>query len=342
MTAHSFLKNPAGLSLGEIIALTGAKPRDGASLDRIIRGISTLDRARPSDLVFFESTKYLDQLAATRAGTCLTSERFADRIPQGMTVLLSKQPFRDFVVVARKLYPDSLRPNSLFETAEGVAPGAHVHATAEIEDGVTIDPGAVIGPRAGIGSGSVIGPNAVIGPDVQIGRDCSVGPGASIVHALIGDNVIIHPGCRIGQDGFRYHPSAKGHVKVPQLGRVIIQDNVEIGANTAIDRGGSGDTVIGEGTKIDNLVQIGHNCTIGRHCIIVGECGLAGSVVLGDHVVLGGQVGIADHLTIGEGAVIGAKSGVVCNIPPGERWLGFPAMPGREFMRMTAALRKRI
>src|SRR5262249_769445 len=158
-----------------------------------------------------------------------------------------------------------------------------------------IDPGAVIGPRAGVGSGTVIGPNAIIGPNVQIGRDCLVGPGASIVHALVGDGVILHAGCRIGQDGFRYQPTAEGHVKMPQLGRVMIQDGVEIGANTTIDRGGAGDTVIGEGTKIDNLVQIGHNCMIGRHCIIVAECGLAGSVVLADHVTLGGQVGVADH-----------------------------------------------
>ena len=201
-------------------------------------------------------------------------------------MLLTAQPFRDFVMVSRKLYPHALRPRSLFG-AEGVAPGAIVHPSAEIEDDVTIDPGAVIGPRAAIGAGTVIGANAVVGPGVQIGRDCSVGPGASMMHALIGDNVILHGGCRIGQDGFRYQPSATGHVKVPQLGRVIVQDNVEIGANTTIDRGGSGDTVIGEGTKIDNLVQIGHNCTIGRHCIIVSECGLSGSVMLGDHVMLG-------------------------------------------------------
>jgi UDP-3-O-[3-hydroxymyristoyl] glucosamine N-acyltransferase len=341
MTPQSFFKEPAGLTVGEIAALTGARPREGARLDHTIRGIAALDRARASDLAFFETAKYLDQLATTRAAVCLTTERFAERVPQSITVLLTKEPFRDFVTVARKLYPDSLKPRSMFGT-EVTAPGAYVHETAEIEDGVTIDPGAVIGPRAGIGSGTVIGPNAVIGPDVQIGRDCAVGPGASIMHALIGDQVILHAGCRIGQDGFRYHPSAEGHVKVPQLGRVIIQDSVEIGANTTIDRGGSGDTVIGEGTKIDNLVQIGHNCLIGRHCIIVAECGLSGSVVLGDHVLLGGQVGIADHLTVGEGAVVGAKSGVVSNIPAGERWLGFPAMPGREFLRVTAALRKRI
>jgi UDP-3-O-[3-hydroxymyristoyl] glucosamine N-acyltransferase len=177
---------------------------------------------------------------------------------------------------------------------------------------------------------------------VQIGRDCSIGPGASVNHALIGDNVILHPGARIGQDGFRYQMSASGHTKVPQLGRVIIQDNVEIGAGTTIDRGASGDTIIGEGTKIDNLVQIGHNVTVGRNCIIVAQCGISGSVVLGDNVILGGQVGVADHLTIGEGAMIGAKSGVVSNVPAGEKWLGFPAWPGREFLRATAALRKRV
>jgi UDP-3-O-[3-hydroxymyristoyl] glucosamine N-acyltransferase len=341
MTAQTFLPQPTGLTVREIAALTGAVPREGAKLNCLISGVAALDRARPSDLVFLDSAKYLDRLAGTRAGVCITTERFAQSAPAGLSVLRSAEPFRDFVTISRKLFPQSLRPRSLYD-AEAVGAGAVVHPTAEIEDGVTIDPGAVIGPHAGIGAGTVIGPNAVIGPNVQIGRDCSIGPGASIVHALIGDNVILHAGCRIGQDGFRYHPTAKGHVKVPQVGRVIVQDDVEIGANTTIDRGGSGDTVVGEGTKIDNLVQIGHNCTIGRHCIIVSECGLSGSVVLGDHVVLGGQVGIADHLIIGEGAIIGAKSGVVSNIPAGERWLGFPAMPGREFLRVTAALRKKI
>jgi UDP-3-O-[3-hydroxymyristoyl] glucosamine N-acyltransferase len=335
-----FFAPPAGMTVREIAELTGAKPRDGAQLGGVIRGIAAIERARPSDLVYVDRAKFLDRLAATRAGFCLTTEEFAKAAPRGLSVLQTADPFRDFVIVARQLYPDSLRPRSLYE-AEAVGPGAVLHPTAEIEDGVTIDPGAVIGPRAAIGSGTVIGPNAVIGPAVQIGRDGSVGPGASIMHALIGDNVILHAGCRIGQDGFRYHPTAKGHVKVPQLGRVIIQDNVEIGANTAIDRGGSGDTVIGEGTKIDNLVQIGHNCMIGRHCIIVSECGLSGSVTLGDRVMLGGQVGVADHLTIGEGAIVGAKSGVISNIPAGEQWFGYPAMRGREFLRVMSPRRKR-
>jgi UDP-3-O-[3-hydroxymyristoyl] glucosamine N-acyltransferase len=337
---NTFFPQPSGLTVREIADLTGAVPRDGARLDLVVTNVAALDRARPSDLAFMDNVKYLDPLAATRAGVCFTTERFAEAAPAALTVLRTAQPFRDFVAVSRKLFPDSLRPRSMFGS-EGVAPGAIVHPTAEIEDGVIIDPGAVIGPRAAIGSGTVIGATAVIGPGVQIGRDCAIGPGVSIVHALIGDNVILNAGCRIGQDGFRYHPTAKGHVKVPQVGRVVIQDNVELGANTAIDRGGSSDTVIGEGTKIDNLVQIGHNCTIGRHCIIAAECGLSGSIVLGDFVTLGGQVGIADHITIGEGAIIAAKSGVIGHIPAGQTWFGYPAMPGRDYLRVFANSRKR-
>jgi UDP-3-O-[3-hydroxymyristoyl] glucosamine N-acyltransferase len=337
---RTFFLQPSSLTVRQIADLTGAVPRDGARLDLVVTGIAALDRARPSDLVYMDNTKYRDRLATTRAGVCLTTDRFAEHAPPALTVLFTAQPFRDFVVVSSKLYPDALRPRPLFDT-EGMAPGAIVHPAAEIEDGVTIDPGAVIGPRAAIGAGTVIGATAVIGPGVQIGRDCSVGPGASIMHALIGDNVTLHGGCRIGQDGFRYHPSAKGHVKVPQVGRVIIQDNVEIGANTAIDRGSMGDTVIGEGTKIDNLVQIGHNCMIGRHCILVSQCGISGSVTIGDYAVLGGKVGVADHFTIGEGAMIAAKSGVISDIPAGEKWMGYPAMRGREYLRPFAASRKR-
>ncbi len=316
-----FFPQPSGLTVREIVGLTGAVPRGGARFDGVIIGIAALERARPSDLTFIDNEKNLDRLATTAAGICLTSERLAARAPAGLAVLITAEPFRDFVTVARRLYPDSLRPHSLFETG-GIAEGAIVHPTAEIEDGATIDPGAVIGPRAGIGQGTVIGATAVIGPDVQIGRDCSIGPGASVVHALIGDGVILHAGCRIGQEGFRYHPDAKGHIKVPQVRRVIVQDNVEIGANTTIDRGGRDDTVIGEGTKIDNLVQIGHNCMIGRHCMIATGCGLSGGVMLGDRVTLAGQVGVAEHVRIGEGALVGAKCRVVADIPAGETWSG--------------------
>jgi UDP-3-O-[3-hydroxymyristoyl] glucosamine N-acyltransferase len=336
----SFFKPPPRLTIGEIAALTQAQLRPGAPVDRAIADIAALDRARPTDLTFLEGGKHLGALAATRAGACLMAAEFEARAPNGVIALCVKEPYRAFVTVARKLHPDALRPSSLFDT-QGAAPGASMHPSAEIEAGVTIDPGAVIGPRAGIGAGTVIGANAVIGPDVQIGRDCSIGPNASIVHALIGDGVIVQAGCHIGHDGFRFYPSARGHVKVPQIGRVIIQDGVEIGAGATIDRGGGGDTVIGEGTKIDNLVQIGHNCMIGRHCIIVAQCGISGSVTLGDYAMLGGQVGLADHITIGEGAKVAAKSGVMHDIPPGEQWMGYPAVPAREFFRIVAQQRKR-
>jgi UDP-3-O-[3-hydroxymyristoyl] glucosamine N-acyltransferase len=240
----SFFKAPPKLTIGEIAALTEAELRPDAPLDRRIADIASLDRARPSDLTFLEGGKHLGALASTRAGACLMTDQFEARAPNGVIVLRVKEPYRAFVMVARKLHPDALRPSSLFDT-KGAAPSASVHPSAESEDGVTIDPGAVVGPRAGIGAGTVIGANTVIGPDVQIGRDCSIGPNASIVHALIGDGVIVQAGCHIGHDGFRYQPDPRGHVKVPQIGRVIVQDRVELGAGTTIDRGGTGDTVIG-------------------------------------------------------------------------------------------------
>jgi UDP-3-O-[3-hydroxymyristoyl] glucosamine N-acyltransferase len=185
----------------------------------------------------------------------------------------------------------------------------------------------------------VIAVGAVIGPGVCIGRDCVIGAGATIVHTLIGDRVIVHPGARIGQDGFGYLPSPQGHRKIPQTRRVIIQDDVEIGANTAIDRGATRDTVIGEGTKIDNLVQIAHNVSIGRHCLIAAQVGMAGSVTVGDFVMMGGQVGIADHITIGAGAMLGAKAGVMSNVPAAARWGGFPAEPAFDWKRGVATMR---
>jgi UDP-3-O-[3-hydroxymyristoyl] glucosamine N-acyltransferase len=256
-------------------------------------------------------------------------------------VLETAQPYPAFVAVTRKLFANMLRPASMFGTA-GRAAHAQIDPMARLEADVTVEPHAVIGPRAEIGAGTLIGPGAVIGPGVRIGRHCAIGAHASIVHALIGDRVIIHPGVRIGQDGFGFLPSRHGHQKIPQTRRVIIQDDVEIGANTTIDRGATRDTVIGEGTKIDNLVQIGHNVSIGRHCLIVSQVGISGSVSIGDFAVLAGQVGIADHATIGEGAVLGAKAGVSGNVPAGERWAGYPAVPAIDWKRGHAIIRRLV
>jgi UDP-3-O-[3-hydroxymyristoyl] glucosamine N-acyltransferase len=310
-------------------------------MDGRIDGIAPLETAGPNDLAFIDQPRFERHLASTQAGVCLATERFADRLPAGVNVLVAKNPYSSFVSVAHALFPQSLRPSSLFE-AEGVASDAMIHPTARLESGVTVEAGAVIGPRAEIGAGTMIGPLAVIGPDTCVGRNCTIGAGAVVTHALIGDRVILHSGCRIGQDGYGYHPGPKGLRKVPQVGRVIIQDDVEIGANSTVDRGSMRDTVIGEGSKIDNLVQIAHNVVIGRHCIIVSLTGISGSVTIGDRAMLGGQVGIADNLSIGEGAQIAAQAGVMTDVPDGGRWGGAPAQPLREFFRLQVAMQKLI
>jgi UDP-3-O-[3-hydroxymyristoyl] glucosamine N-acyltransferase len=339
MTEAFFFQRRAGLTLREIVALTGAEPRRGADLDRRVTGIAALDRAAPGDLCFLDKAKFAGQASICQAGACLAPERLAHLLPDCVSVLHAREPYRAFVEVSRTLFADMLRPSSLFE-AQGIAAGAAVHPSARLENGVTIDPGAVIGPRAEIGAATVIGAGAAVGPNVHIGRDCAIGPNASIMHALIGDRVIVHPGCRIGQDGFGYLMGAAGRVKVPQIGRVIVQDDVEIGANTTIDRGAMSDTVIGEGTKIDNLVQIAHNVLIGRHCILVSQTGISGSAIIEDNVVIGGQVGIADHVTVGAGTVLAARAGVINDAPPGARWTGFPAKPIKQFFREAVALER--
>jgi UDP-3-O-[3-hydroxymyristoyl] glucosamine N-acyltransferase len=339
MRKPPFFRRTRELTLGEIAALTRAQPPQDAPLTRRIDNIAPLDLAGPGDLTYIDNAKYVEMLASTHAGACFMTERFENRAPSNLIVLRTNEPYRAFVSVARTLFPDSLRPSSLYE-AEGVAPGAFVHSTARLESGVIIDPGAVIGPRAQIGAGTVVGATAVIGPDVCIGRNCAIGTGCSVTHALIGDRVIIHPGCRIGQDGFGFVMDATGHEKIPQIGRVVVQDDVEIGAGTAIDRGGVRDTFIGEGTKIDNLVQIGHNVVIGRHCIIVAQSGLSGSVTLEDFVVLAARVGVVQHITIGEGAHVGSRSTVLRDVPRGARWWGAPAKPVRQWIREMLTLER--
>ena len=339
MTEPQFFARPKGLTAQEIATLTGAVARPGAALERRVVGLATLDRAGPNDLAFLQNPKHAALFAATHAGICLTTERFANDAPAGVAVLVTPKPYQAFVAVGQALYPGAMRPSSLFE-ASGVSSGAFVHPSARLESGVTIDPSAVIGPRAEIGAGTLIGPAAVIGPEVRIGRNCAIGASATIVHALIGDRVMIHAGARIGQDGFGFLLGAAGYGKVPQVGRVIVQDDVEIGANSAIDRGAIRDTVIGEGTKIDNLVQIGHNCEIGRHCVMAAHTGISGSVTVGDYVKMGGRVGITDNQTIGAGATLVANTGVISNVPAGETWGGFPSRPWREWLRGVGAVER--
>jgi UDP-3-O-[3-hydroxymyristoyl] glucosamine N-acyltransferase len=331
-----FFDIEGGLTVGEVASLVSAPLPDTGS-DRPLTAVMPLEDAGPLDLAYMDNARYADALAATRAGACLVSRRFAARVPVGTVALVVPDPHRAYATVLARLYPSALRPQSTFG-AVGVTPGSFVHPSAKLEPGVVVDPGAVIGPRAEIGRNTVVGSGAVIGPDVRIGRDCAIGPGASVVVALLGNRVIVHPGVRIGQDGFGFAMGAK-HIKVAQIGRVIIQDDVEIGANTTIDRGATRDTIIGEGTKIDNLVQIGHNVVIGRHCVVVSQTGISGSATLEDYVVLGGQVGIVGHVRVGRGAQIAATSNVNSDVPPGARWGGTPAKPVKEWFREITTLK---
>ena len=325
------------LSLGAIAEALGVSLPPGTDPDAILTGAAPLETAGPGDVAYMDNARYGDALAQTRAGLCLVSPRFAPRVPSGTVALVLRDPYRAYAGLLGRLHPDAMRPASLFGST-GVASGAHVHPEARLEDGVRVDPGAVIGPGAEIGSGTVIGPGAVLGPNVRIGRDCAIGAGATLTHTLVGNRVIVHPGARLGQDGFGFAMGPGGHLKVPQIGRVIVQDDVEIGANTTIDRGASRDTVIGDGTKIDNLVQIAHNVVIGRHCVIVSGVGISGSTTLEDYVVLGGQVGVVGHLRIGMGAQIAGSSNVNRDVPPGSRWGGTPAKPVRAWFRELTTL----
>lgn len=334
MNHPGFFDIAGPFTLAEIAAATQSEVRGSDAEAQItVNGIQPLSEASPAHLTFFENRKYLPQLLATKAAACLVSPQFADRVPAGTVPLVVRAPYRAFAQALALFYPDAMRSK-----AGAAGADERVSPSAMLEDGVEIEPGAIIGPEARIGRGTRIAAGAVVGYRVAIGRDCYIGPLVSVVHALIGDRVILHAGARIGQDGFGFAMSGQGHLKVPQIGRVIIQDDVEIGANSTVDRGALKDTIIGEGSKIDNLVQIGHNVVVGRHCVIVGQVGIAGSAELGDFVVMGGQSGLVGHIKVGNGAQIAGGSHAKDDVPPGAVLAGTPAKPFKQWAREVAAV----
>lgn len=320
-------------TVAELARRTGTRIAGAAEQDRVLRDVAPLETAEPDQLSFLDNPKYLDALRQTRAGAAFIHSDRAAAAPPALTLLLTPSPYRAYALAAQAFYPEA-------PPFPSVASSAVIDPSARLGEGCRVEPHAVIGARAELGRACLIGANSVIGAGCVLGDEVRVGANAGLSHCLIGSRVWIYPGVRIGQDGFGFAPDPRKHVKVPQLGRVIIGDDVEIGANTTIDRGAGPDTVIGAGTMIDNLVQIGHNVVLGRGCILAGQVGISGSTKLGDFVMAGGQAGFAGHLDIGSGARIAAKAGLMRDVESGETVCGIPAVPIASFMKQVATLQR--
>ncbi|MFV3073330.1 UDP-3-O-(3-hydroxymyristoyl)glucosamine N-acyltransferase [Niveispirillum fermenti] len=331
MADPRFFDRAGPFTLAELASRSGAEVASGADPDLLLSDVAPLDQAGPGQLGFLDNRKYVEAFRASKAGACVVHPSLADRAPAGMALLLSPKPYRAYALCAQAFYP-------LPVASGAVSPAAHIDPTARLGEGVEVAAGAVVEAGAEIGPRSRIAANAVIGRNVRVGADSVIGACASLSHCLVGDRVVIYPGARIGQDGFGFAMDVAGHVRVPQLGRVIIDDDVEVGANVTIDRGAGPDTVIGRGCMIDNLVQIGHNVTLGTGCVIVAQSGISGSTRFDHHAVLAAQAGVAGHLTIGAGARIAAQSGVMRDVPPMTEVLGTPAQPKRQYFRQVAMM----
>lgn len=334
MADPRFFNNHGPFKLKELARIANAELAPDSDPERLFHDVAPLDAAGPDTLSFLDNPKYIDSFRKSNAGACVVAAKLAGDAPAGMALLLSDRPYRSYAHIAQAFYP------GVGAETPSHHPSAVIDSVATIGDGCTIGANAVVGAGAVLGDRVGIGAGTVIDRAVSVGTESEIGSNASLSHCEIGARCLLHPGVRIGQRGFGFDMSPEGYLDVPQLGRVIIGNDVEIGANSCIDRGSGPDTIIGDGCKIDNLVQIGHNVQLGRGCVIVAQAGISGSTKFDDSVVVAGQAGFAGHLYVGKGARIGAQCGVMRDVEAGAAVIGSPAMPVKQFFRQVAALRR--
>lgn len=335
MADPRFFTNRGPLTLGRLAEIAEAELGGAAEPDRRISDVAPLDMAGSDEVSFLDNRRYVAAFAASKAGACVVHPDFAGRAPEGMALLVTRAPYKGYARIASAFYPAP-------ETVPGIHPTALVDDTAELGEDVAVGPYAVVGARVKLGAGCRLHAHVVVEAGVEIGAGTEVMQSASLSHCLVGRNCLIHAGARLGNRGFGFALDPQGYVDVPQLGRVIVGDGVEIGANATIDRGAGPDTVIGDGCKIDNLVQLGHNVRLGRGCVLVAQSGVAGSSRLEDFVMIAAQGGVGGHLTLHSKAQLAAKSGLMHDIPEGETYGGLPAMPLKDYFKLVTLWRRQL
>ena len=333
MADPRFFNNTGPFSLKQLANFSGAKIYSNNTYDRKFVDVKPLQNAEYNHVSFLDNKLYRKVFQKSRAGVCIVHQDMKNLAPSSMILLISSNPYKAYAKIASEFYKS-------ISQIETISEKSTIHNTAKIGNNCIISSGVVIEENTEIGDNCQIYPNAVIGRGCILGKDTIIERGATVAFCLIGSGVLIHSGVRIGGDGFGFAPGSINHTKVPQLGRVIIGNDVEIGSNTTIDRGAGPDTIINDGVKIDNLVQIGHNVQIGKGCIIVSQAGIAGSTTIGDFTMIGGQAAVAGHLTIGSNVKIAGQSGVMRDVESGKSIFGTPAKPIKAYFREITTLER--
>lgn len=331
MPDSRFFTRAEALRLDKVSAMIDVKIPTGVDLTKTVTDVARLEDADSSEVSIFHNMKYVDALKTTKAGYVILEEKHLDKVPSTCVPLVSASPHRSFAKLAQAFYPQ-----------EPITPGIHhtavIDPSAKVGKDCEIGPYVVIEENVEIGEGTRIAAQTFIGRGVYMGKNCRIAEQVTLTHTLIGDDVSIATGVRIGQAGFGFHMDESGHIAIPHVGRVLIGNGVDIGANTTIDRAGMGDTIIGQGSRIDNLVMIGHGVELGRGCVLVAQVGIAGSTKFGDYAVAAGQAGIAGHLKIGKGAKIAARAGLMRDVEDNAIVAGTPAVPFKEWQKQVVIL----